>query len=168
MRQRREGLDVVDDGRLRVEAFHGRERGLDTRHAALAFETLDERALFTADVRAGAAVDDDLEIESRALDVGAEESLGLGVGNRLVEPFVAEGELAAEVDEREVTADRKRSDRDAFDERVRIQLDEHPILERGRLAFVGVDHEVAGEGVRGEEGPLGGRREPGTTAAAQT
>ena len=93
--------------------------------------------------------------------------LRLRVGDGLREPLVAERELAAEVDEREVALDRERRDRDALDELVRIALDEHAVLERRRLAFVGVDHEVARERVGRQERPLLRGREAGAAAAAQ-
>ena len=88
---------------------------------------------------------------------GAEEALRLRVGDGLREPLVAERELAAEVDEREVALDRERRDRDALDELVRIALDEHAVLERGRLAFVGVHHEVAREQSRAAGTTTSGR-----------
>ena len=75
VRDRRQRLDVVDDRRLRVEAFDRGERRLEARHAALAFERLEQRGLLAADVRAGAAVHDDLEVEAGTEDVLAEEAL---------------------------------------------------------------------------------------------
>ena len=146
---RRQRLDVVDDRRLRVEAVDRRERRLEARHAALALERLEQAGLLAADVRARAAVHDDLEIEARTEDVLAEEALRARVGERLREAVVAERELAAQVDERLVALDRVRRDDDALDELVRIALDEHAVLERRRLAFVGVHHEVAREQASG-------------------
>src|SRR6185437_9438219 len=109
-------LDVIDDRRLGVETLERGERRLEPRHAALALERLEQRGLLAADVRARAAVHDDLEIEPRAEHVGTHESLRPGVGNGLREPIVTKGELAADVDEREVALDRVRRDDDALDE----------------------------------------------------
>ena len=89
------------------------------------------------------------------------------VGDRLGEPLVAERELAAQVDEREVALQRERGDGDALDELVRIALDEHAVLERRRLALVGVDHEVARERAGRQERPLLAGREARAAAAAQ-
>ena len=46
-------------------------------------------------------------------------------------------------------------------------LDEHPVLERRRLAFVGVHHEVAREQIGRQERPLLPGREVGAAPAAQ-
>ena len=168
VRHGRQRLDVVHDGRLRVEALDRGERRPDARHAALALERFEQRGLLAADVRARAAVHDDVEVEARAEDVLAEEALARARRrSRAIEPFVAERELAAQVDEREVALDRVRRDRDALDELVRIALDEHAVLERRRLAFVGVHHEVARERVGRQERPLLRGREAGAAAAAQ-
>ena len=56
-RQVRERLDVVDDRRLAVQPDRRREvRRLEARHAALAFERLDQRRLLTHHVGAGTPV----------------------------------------------------------------------------------------------------------------
>ena len=81
VRHRRQRLDVVDDGRLRVEALDRGERRPDARHAALALERLEQRGLLAADVRARAAVHDDVAVEAGAEDVLAEEALGARVGD---------------------------------------------------------------------------------------
>ena len=123
VRQRRQRFDVVHDGRLRVEAFDRRERRLEARHAPLALERLEQARLLAADVRARAAVHDDLEIEARTEDVLADEALGARVLDGLHEAVVAECELAAHVEERQVARDRVRRDHDPFDELVRVALD---------------------------------------------
>ncbi len=70
------------------------------------------------------------------------------------------GDLAAQVDERMVAADRARRDRDALNEDVRVAHDERDVLAGARLGLVGVHHEVAGTAVgRGQEGPLEAGRE---------
>ena len=81
-RQVGQRLDVVDDGRLAVQADGRREvRRLQPRHAAVALEALDQRRLFADDVRAGTPVQDDVDTE-----VGAEDVLADVAGRvRLVE-----------------------------------------------------------------------------------
>src|SRR5262245_27783062 len=54
-RQVAEGFDVVDRRRAVVQSLYRRERRLDPRLGALAFERLDERGLLTRLVSAGAA-----------------------------------------------------------------------------------------------------------------
>ena len=96
-------LDVVDDRGRRVHALHRGERRLDARHRALAFEARQQARLVTGDVAAGAAVQDDLEVEAGAEDVLADEA---PCRTRRRSPARAarapSAELTAEVDERVV------------------------------------------------------------------
>jgi hypothetical protein len=56
----------------------------------------------------------------------------------------------------------------ALDERVRVALHERAVLERARLALVGVAHDVDGlAGALRDERPLEPGGEPGAAAAAQ-
>src|SRR4029079_14785706 len=101
-------------------------------------------------------------------DVLADEALLVGLGEPLPEPLGAETELAAQVDERVVALDRERRDDHALDQLVRVALDEHVVLERGGLALVAVDREVAREDVLRQEGPLLPGAEAGAAAAAES
>ena len=77
-------------------------------------------------------------------------------------------ELAADVDERVVRLDRVRRDRPTPSMIwCGIALDEHVVLERGRLTLVGVDGEVAREHVLREERPLLAGAEARAAATAQ-
>src|SRR6185436_10168325 len=96
-----------------------------------------------ADVRAGAAVDPDLEIVAGAVDVLADVPLRPRLGERLFQAPDAESHLTADVDVGRVAADGEGGDDDALDQQMRIELDEHAILEGAGLALVGVDAEVA-------------------------
>ena len=168
VRHGRERLDVVDDGRLRVEALDRGERRPDARHAPLAFER--SRAARSPRRRCTRPRRGARRCRGRSRSRGCScrgspSPRASAIASR--QPFVAERELTAQVDEREVALDRVRRDRDALDELVRIALDEHAVLERRRLAFVGVDHEVARERVGGQERPLLRGREARAAAAAQ-
>ncbi len=122
-----------------------------------------QRGFLAADVRARAAVHDDLEVEAGAEDVRHRRTLvSLRVGDGLDEAVVAERELAADVDEREVAADRVRRDDDALDELVRVALEEHAVLERRRLALVAVHDEVARD-----RRPAGGTTTSGRTRSSR-
>ena len=46
-----QGFDVVDDRRPAEQALHSRERRLDARPAALAFDAFEQAGFFAADVR---------------------------------------------------------------------------------------------------------------------
>src|SRR5207247_1114047 len=58
-RQGRDRLDVVHDGRRRVESLDGGKRRLRPWLSALPLERLEQRGLLAADVRARTAVEDD-------------------------------------------------------------------------------------------------------------
>src|SRR5439155_8890355 len=58
-----ERLDVVDDGRLAEGALDSRERRLNPRPGALAFERFNQSRLLAADVRSGPAVRIDVQAE---------------------------------------------------------------------------------------------------------
>jgi hypothetical protein len=73
---RREGLGVVDGGRLAVQAEAGRERRLEARLALLAFQRFQQRGFFAADVGAVTVVRVQLEAEAAAQDVVAQEAGG--------------------------------------------------------------------------------------------
>ena len=60
-----ERLDVVDDRRALVEALDRGERRLVARQPLAALERVDQARFLAADVRAGAAVDDDVARECR-------------------------------------------------------------------------------------------------------
>lgn len=110
---------------------------------------------------------DDLEVEARTEHVGADEAPLVGLGERLGDPLGTERELAADVDERGVALDGERADHHALDELVRVALEEHVVLEGGRLALVGVDAEVPGEDAGRQERPLLARTEPGPAPTPQ-
>src|SRR6185295_20029818 len=81
-RDDRDRFDVVDRGRAAVEACSGRERRLQPRLALLALEALEHRHLFAADVGAGAAVDEQVEVVARAARILAEQPGLVSLGNR--------------------------------------------------------------------------------------
>ncbi len=161
------GLDVVDHGGLAVEADGGgEERGLDAREAALALERLEQRRLLAADVGAGAGVHDDVEREARVEDVAAHRAVGVGLVQRRLQALEAQGELPAQVDEGLADLQRVGRDQHALEDLVRVALNEHVVLEGGRLGLVAVDHQV-GQRVLAQHRPLAPGREAGAAPAQQ-
>jgi hypothetical protein len=71
----------------------------------------------------------------------AEDSFRVGLLYRLLEDAVAFHEFAADIAIDRVRLNRVRGDQDAFDELVGVSLEKDPVLERPRLALVGVDDE---------------------------
>src|SRR5690349_8205348 len=61
-----DGLHIVDRGRAAIEARAGRKWRLQPRLALLALEAFKHRRFFAADVGAGAAVDEQVEVVAGA------------------------------------------------------------------------------------------------------
>src|SRR5262249_22490646 len=113
-------LDVVDHSGLAVEALHSRERRLEPGLTAQAFEGIDERRLLAADVGARASVDDDVTVEIAAEDALADIPGLTGLLDAPLEEQALVVVLAADVDERDLDAQRVGSDERALDDRVRV------------------------------------------------
>ena len=79
-RDDRDALDIVDRGRAAIEASRPGRR-LQTR-ARLALQAFEHRRLFAADIGAGAAVDEQVEVVARARGILAEQAGVIGLGNR--------------------------------------------------------------------------------------
>ena len=139
---RGDGLDVVHHSGAGVEARDGREGGTQPGLAAAAFQRVEQRGLLTADVRAGARVHGEFEVESAAQDVLAEVARLVRLAHGLVQPPQHGDDLAAQVDEGVRRADRVAGDHDALDEGVRVGEEERDVLAGPRLRLVGVDDEI--------------------------
>ena len=137
-----ERLDVVDDGRPLIQAAHGQARRAVARIAALAFDRREQRRRLAADVRAGAAIDDEVAGEVGAEDALAEVAGRVRLLDRAGETAVRQVELAADVDERVAHLQRVRRDQHRFEQQVRRVLEDPAVLERARLALVGVGAQV--------------------------
>ena len=150
-----------------VEALDGRERRLQPRVAALAFQRVEQAGLLAADVGAGAAVDDERERVLGAEDPLADEARVARFAQRRVEHVGLEHVLAADVDERAVGPGRVGGDHDPLDQHVRALLHQFAVLERARLGLVGVADEVLVHRAFRQERDLLAHREPGAAAPAQ-
>ena len=139
---RREGLGVVDGGGLAVQAEAGREWRLEARLALLAFQRLQQRGFFAADVGAETVVGIQVERE-----VGPEDAIPQITGSaclrqRLLEALVDAEDLAVNVVVARADAHRVGSDRHALDDDVRVVAQDVAVLEGARLALVRVADEV--------------------------
>jgi hypothetical protein len=85
------GFDVVDQRGLAEQAADGRERRTGPRHAAGAFDRVDQGGFLAADEGAGAEPDLDVKLKSGAQDVLAEEPVLAGGGNGLFSRLMASG-----------------------------------------------------------------------------
>src|SRR6266545_7757434 len=168
MRQAREGLDVVHDGGLPEGALDGRKRRLDLGPALLAFEGGDQSRLLPADIGSRAPVQDDLEVEARALDVLAEEARAVRLLDGRGDDAPGLDVLAANIDEAQVRADGARGDQHALDQGMGVPLHEVAVLERAGLALVSVDDQVARRRrALGDEAPLDAGRKARAAQAAE-
>ncbi len=127
-RHHRDRFDVVDRGRAAVEPGAGRERRLEPRLALLAFEALDHRGLFAADVGPGAAMDEDVEVVARASRVLAQQARVIGFGHRGEQRLGLADVFAADVDVGRARAHRVAGDQRAFDQLVRVVADYLAVL----------------------------------------
>ena len=95
-----------------------------------------------------------------------DRAVGVGLVERRLQALEPEGELAAEVDEGLADLQRVGRDQHALEDLVRVALNEHVVLEGGRLGLVPVDHEV-GERVLAQHRPLAPGREAGAAPPEQ-
>ena len=163
-----QGLDVVDRARMAPHAVLRREGRLDSRVAPPALQRGHQRGLLAADVGPRAAVHYQFAVPAAAQDVLARVALGVGLFDSPVQQFGLAHELAANIDEADVGVDGEGRDDAAFENQVRVLLDQQPVLEGARLGLVGVDQHVVRLGLLlGHEGPLQPRGEAGAAATAQ-
>ena len=161
-------LDIVHRRRAAVESHAGRKRRLHARHALLAFERLEHRCLFAADICACAVMD--VEVERPAVDIVLADEFGLvGLVDRCLEVLAFEDVFAAQVYVSRMGAHAERGDQRALDQRMRIVAQDLAVLAGARLGFVGVDDKIVrslGIDVLGHERPFQPGRKAGAAAAA--
>ena len=154
-----QGLDVVDQRRAAENADLRHERRTMAGQAALAFDRLNHRGLFPADVGTGTPA----QIDIARLDQS-------GVFERfdfLGEDFQHRRVFVAHVDEGGFRFHRPSGDQHALEEQVRGAFEVVAILEGSRFALIPVDSEVARSGLGADEGPLAARGEAGAAQPAQ-
>ena len=106
MRHAGHRLDVVHDRRLAERAFDGRERRLDARPGALAFQALDQSRFLAADVRSRSAMQEYIEVKVLAEDVPAEQIVVVQLIDGLLQHAIAAAVLVAQIEIRRAGARR--------------------------------------------------------------
>ena len=142
-----ESFDVVDGGGFVLESVRDREGRLVAREGMFAFEGIEERSFFSANVSTCSAADVKVEGEAAIEDVVAEKACFEEFGEATFEEGVGLGVFVTEVDESPGRASGKASDDHAFEEGIRIVVHEGAILEATRFAFVGVTDDGFGMAV---------------------
>ena len=152
-----ERLDVVDERRAAEVPDLRRERRAQARHRAPTLHRLEHRGLLARDVGARA----DHELQRATL----EEAGGAQLLDRAREPLSCSRVLLAQVDPAVLRLREPHRDDDALEEEVRPQLHDVPVLDRPRLALVGVDDDVPRAWLVAHRLPLDPRREAGASEA---
>ena len=129
------------------------------RQAALALEAFEHRRFLAADIGAGAAaqLDRTRRRQPRPLerrDLGQED---LAAGRILI----------AQIDVARFGLDGPLTDQQAFEEPMRIGLQEMAVLESAGLALIGVDREIPGTRFGADEAPFAPGRKPGAAETTQ-
>jgi ferredoxin len=134
-------LDIVDIHRL---APQRRARGALPRLGRLPFDRSDQRGRFAANKGPGPAADLDVEIEPASQDVGSQQAIVAGLTDGNAQPLDSQRILVADVHVPAAGADRVSADDHAFQDRMRIGLDNAAVHEGPRIAFIRVAHDVLG------------------------
>src|SRR5256885_6197011 len=134
------GFYVIQHRWTLERSGHGRKRRTNSRHAALAFERLEQRRFFADLISASSGLRVAIEMEIAPPQILAEVTAIVGLGDRLVHDVDQVAILAANVDVSGVCADREPCNENALDQLVRIVLDENAVLAGTRLALVPIDH----------------------------
>ena len=146
----------------------GGEGRLGHRHAALAFEGLQEGRLLAADEGARAQADIQVEVDARAQDVRPEQAVLLGLLDRYLQALDGERILGADVDIALLGPDGIAADGHRLDEGVGVALDRGAVHVRAGVALVGVAYDVFHfSGSLAREVPLEPGRESCASAAAE-
>ena len=137
-----ERFHVVDGSRLAEEPRLRRKWRFVAWFAAIAFNRVEERGLFAADIRASAAANFNVELQPAAQNVVAKEPVFVGGVDRVLHALRRQRIFAAQVDVALASAGNKTADRDALDHGKRISFHQDAVLERARLGFIGIADEV--------------------------
>ena len=154
-----DGLDVVHQGRSIEQAALGDEGRSMAGLARLALEGLDQRRLLAADVGTGTPAQHDA--------AGRRQAGGLEFGDGLAQHLVQARVFVPQVDVAGAGLDHLGTDQHALQELVGRALQVVTILDRARLALVGVDHHVSRRRLGAHEGPLAEGREARTAETPQ-
>ena len=138
----RDGFDVRDSCWATEEANIGRERRLETGFTLLALEGLDERSLFTTDVRSRSTVEVDIEGVARAAGVLAKIAGFVRLIDRLLDVRRFLVELATDVDVGSTGVHGAAGHETTFDELMGVATHDFSVFASARLSLVGIDDEI--------------------------
>ncbi len=154
-----QGLEVVFECGASEQTDFSDVGRTHTRFAALAFDALDHRRLFAADIRPGAAPQ--LDVRQRAGRIGPQP------GNLTLQNGPAAVILVAQVEVAGGNAHHLRGNQHALEKAVRVALEISAILEGARLALVDIHRHQPGRGVAAHDAPFAPCRKTRAAQAAQ-
>ena len=163
-----EGFHVVQDARLLPETGDGGEGGARSRHAAFALDRGHQGRFLAADEGAGALVDLQIKVKAGPEDVLSQEAVLSGLVDGDVQAVDGQRILGAAVDVTLMGSDRPGGDDHAFQNGVRVRLQDAAVHKGARVAFVGVAQDVFNvAGGSGGKLPFHTGRETSAAAAAE-
>src|SRR5919199_402522 len=160
-------LHIVHNRRLGIQAFDGREGRPEPRLADLALERFEQCGFLAADVGACAAVNIEIEVDTRAPEVLAQEAPRVGFTDGPLEHPRPVRVFAADIDVTRGGTDGEARDDQALDQLMRVVVDDLVVVEGSRLRLVRVADQVLREDILGDEAPLHARGEACSPATAQ-
>ncbi len=162
-------LSVVDRGRAAEHAVTGRERRLETRLTLLAFDRLDQRGLFAADISAIAMNGIKIKTEIGTEQLLADEACLASLCQRLLESLVIFPDLAMNIVVTDACTQRIGGNRHALDQLVRVVTDDVAVLECAGLTLVRIADQIFDAViVTRHETPFETSRKTCTATSAQT
>ncbi len=160
-----QGLDVVHQGWFAHQPVGRRVGRAGAGFAAFTLQGFDQGGLLPADVRPRPRVNVDVEIETAAEDILAQQPVLAGLFDRPLQAVVSQVVFAADVDETFARPNGIGGDRHRLDDAVGVAFQDQPVFEGARFALVGVaDHVLGLSGGGGNERPLASGGEAGPAA----
>src|SRR5207245_10623705 len=146
----------------------GKVRGCDPGVRARAFEPFDQPPFLTANVGAGAAMNEDFDVKVGAENILTQRLLRPRLLDGALEDFCALGKLAPYIYVSGVDIEGVTGNQDALEQLVRILMNNVTILESARLRLVGIANQIHRLLlVRFNKAPLHPGWETSTTTSAQ-
>ena len=141
-RHRRIGFGVVDVAGLTIQTVAGREWRLEARLAFLALHRFDQGRFFAADIATKTVVRVQIEAEIAAQNVFAQVARRARLLDGGLEAFVHLENFPVDVVVPLIRPHHVGGDQHAFNHGMGVILQDVAILERARLALVGVTNQV--------------------------
>ena len=137
-----QGFNVVNAGRFAPYAGAGRERRLRARVRAAAFERVNQRGFFAANIAPCPGMDEQLEVKTGAEYVFAEQARFGRFGNRPAQMLSRFNIFSAQEDVAAVSFQRKSGDQHTLHQQVRQLLHQQAVFIGTRLHFIGVTQQI--------------------------